>query len=171
MVHLMIKQYDISKISIIEKYNTYRLTYNFSYTNIIGLPIFLNNIDIQDKQHIYKLIIKDKSTLNILQDIDSLFTKNISNYISFLKNVNSEWYIVFKKNSTVIHKMDGKLNANLGKQHANLGKLNANLGKQHANLGKQNDNLGGKQNDTSVLINILFIKKGASYNYPIVYLL
>ena len=131
----MIKQYDISKISIIEKSNTYRLSYNFSYTKIIGLPIFLNNIDIQDKQHIYKLIIKDKSTLNILQDIDSLFTKKISNYISFLKNENSEWYIVFKKNNTVMHKMSNKIN------------------------------------DTSALINILFIKKGASYNYPIVYLL
>ena len=151
MVHLMIKQYDISKISIIEKYNTYRLSYNFSYTNIIGLPIFLNNIDIQDKQHIYKLIIKDKSTLNILQDIDSLFTEKISNYISFLKNENSEWYIVFKKNSTVIHKMNSKVNANLD--------------------GKRNANLDGKMNSTSVLINILFIKKGASYNYPIVYLL
>ena len=143
MVHLMIKQYDISKISIIEKYNTYRLSYNFSYTNIIGLPIFLNNIDIQDKQHIYKLIIKDKSTLHILQGIDSLFTKKISNYISFLKNENSEWYIVFKKNSTVIHKMNATLNANLD----------------------------GKLKGTSVIINILFIKKGASYNYPIVYLL
>ena len=143
MVHLMIKQYDISKISIIEKYNTYRLTYNFPYTKIIGLPIFLNNIDIQDKQHIYKLIIKDKSTLHILQGIDSLFTKKISNYISFLKNENSEWYIVFKKNSTVIHKMNATLNANLD----------------------------GKLKGTSVIINILFIKKGASYNYPIVYLL
>ena len=143
MVHVMIKQYDISKISIIEKYNTYRLTYNFPYTKIIGLPIFLNNIDIQDKQHIYKLIIKDKSTLHILQGIDSLFTKKISNYISFLKNENSEWYIVFKKNSTVIHKMNATLNANLD----------------------------GKLKGTSVIINILFIKKGASYNYPIVYLL
>ena len=143
MVHLMIKQYDISKISIIEKYNTYRLTYNFPYTKIIGLPIFLNNIDIQDKQHIYKLIIQDKSTLHILQGIDSLFTKKISNYISFLKNENSEWYIVFKKNSTVIHKMNATLNANLD----------------------------GKLKGTSVIINILFIKKGASYNYPIVYLL
>ena len=64
-----------------------------------------------------------------------LLSTQIPTYISFLKYENDIWYIVFKKNNTVIDKLKDKLE------------------------------------NTSLSINIMFVKKGASYNYPIVYLL
>lgn len=135
MVHLLIKHQDISKVTIKENYTTYRLSYIYPYTTISGIPLHLENIDIIDKLRIYKIIINDKITLQKIQEIDILLSTQIPTYISFLKYENDIWYIVFKKNNTVIDKLKDKLE------------------------------------NTSLSINIMFVKKGASYNYPIVYLL
>ena len=133
MVHILIKDIDISKITINETMYTYKISYNLSYLTLIGLSFKLNNISIKELEYNYHIIINDKDTITLLNDIDNLLSKTIPNYIPILKTGIDGKYITFSKNNTV-----------------------STILKRYKN---------------NINIHLFKVRKNASYNYPIIYIL
>lgn len=105
MGKLIIKNINKENIDIIENYHTYKIMYKLPYVKLSGITLNLYDIHIKELIKDYKIIIKNEVTIQLLLDIDNLFSSKINNYTPLLKMSHNEYYITLKRNNTVDHIM------------------------------------------------------------------
>tara|TARA_B100000683_G_C12442628_1_gene536786 strand:+ start:1014 stop:1433 length:420 start_codon:yes stop_codon:yes gene_type:complete len=121
---------DISKISIYENNNNYKITYN--YDNIIIYGILFNILGKIIINNNYYHIYIDTNSIQKLIDINDIFKRKIINFKSFLHiDDNNEYYISIHKNYTINKIISNYKNIN----ELNLLKLNLKY------INKENNNL------------------------------
>ena len=101
MGKLLIKNINKNNIDIIQYNHIYKIIYKLPYISLLGISLIISDIHIREYNDEYSVIIKDKTSIEILKNIEYNISKKIHNYSSMLKYNRVNYYINFRKNPTL----------------------------------------------------------------------
>jgi len=102
---------NIRFLNVVSTSTNYKLLYELPHIRVSGLVLKLTNFSINDCSNSYKIIIKDKTSIELLKNIEMFLLNKVPNYKHALKYNNSEYYITIRKNSnttSIINKYHNK---------------------------------------------------------------
>jgi len=100
MGYLLIRDMDVTNIDIKNNYYGYRLSYNTPYIKT-SIVCNLHGITIKELPYEYIINVNDVSTIKLVDNIDALLSRNITNYKEILNRSGSTHYLSFKKNHVI----------------------------------------------------------------------
>ena len=94
---------DINNISIFYNYsyNFYKIYYDLNYIKILGIPFEIKYDHWKYENNLYFIYIKDKKSLEQLQNIEILLKSKITCF-NILRKLKHEYYIICKYNNGTI---------------------------------------------------------------------
>ena len=97
MGYLTIKQFNKDKILLYHSRHYYSLGYRLDYMKLSSISVKLYDVSVTENNGYY-ITIKNKQSIQNLQNLDNYLSTFVSNYKCLLHENNSEYYIYLKKN-------------------------------------------------------------------------
>ena len=116
MGYLTIKQFNKDKIQLYNSRQYYSLGYRLDYMKLSSISIKLYDVSVVENNGYY-ITVKNKQSIQNLQNLDNYLSVFVSNYKCLLHERNNEYYIYLKKNdyldSFMVDQIDNELIINI----------------------------------------------------------